>query len=36
MEKKNLAMNPKYKEILREMRENFGRKAAELEAEKVK
>jgi len=36
MEKKNLALNPKYKEILTAMRENFDRKAAELEAEKVK
>ncbi len=36
METKNLAQNPKFKEILVEMREVFERQAAELEAEKVK
>ena len=36
METKNLAKNPRYKEVLEEMRENFERQAAELEAEKVK
>jgi arylsulfatase A-like enzyme len=36
METKNLAKNPRYKEVLEEMREIFERQAAELEAEKVK
>ena len=36
METKNLAKNPRYKDVLEEMREIFERQAAELEAEKVK